>query len=127
MLVLAGPGSGKTKGVLTVSYNLSLNTSQEKNFRILGLTFTNKAADEMRLRVANLVRVRKQIVFRYIHSFCADVLRQHKRTFRDQSNFQIYSQDFDLQAVLDDAVKEAKKESDIISDLDKRRCLSYKD
>ena len=120
LLVLAGPGSGKTR-VLTCRIATILNTSQEKNFRILGLTFTNKAADEMRLRVANLVPGQESRLFLgTFHSFCADVLRQHGVHLGINPNFQIYSQDFDLQAVLDDAVKEAKKESDIISDLDKK-------
>ncbi|MDD5503775.1 MAG: ATP-dependent helicase [Candidatus Omnitrophica bacterium] len=120
LLVLAGPGSGKTR-VLTCRIAKILDKSQDKNFRILGLTFTNKAADEMRLRVANLVPGQESRLFLgTFHSFCADVLRQHGVHLGINPNFQIYSQDYDLQAVLDDAVTEAKKTSDIISDLDKK-------
>src|ERR1700694_2285332 len=54
LLVLAGPGSGKTQ-VLTCRIARLLDASKEHNFRILALTFTNKAADEMRGRVAGFV------------------------------------------------------------------------
>jgi len=120
LLVLAGPGSGKTR-VLTCRIAKILEESQDKNFRILGLTFTNKAADEMRMRVANLVPGQEGRLFLgTFHSFCADVLRQHGVHLGINPNFQIYSQDLDLQAVLDDAVNDAKKKSDLVSDLDKK-------
>lgn len=120
LLVLAGPGSGKTR-VLTCRIVRLLDTSGDKNFRILGLTFTNKAADEMRIRVANCLPGQEGRLFLgTFHSFCADVLRQHGTHLHIQPNFQIYSQEIDLQAVLEDAVKEAKKTSTLVSDLDKK-------
>ena len=119
LLVLAGPGSGKTR-VLTCRIARILDSSREKNFRILSLTFTNKAADEMRSRVTNFVPGQEGRLFLgTFHSFCADVLRQHGTHLNINPNFQIYSQDIDLQAVLNDAVEEAKKMSDVASDLDK--------
>ena len=54
LLVLAGPGSGKTQ-VLTCRVAQLLETSPDERFRILGLTFTNKAAHEMKTRIATLV------------------------------------------------------------------------
>ena len=120
LLVLAGPGSGKTK-VLTCRIARILESSRDKNFRILGLTFTNKAADEMRSRVINFVpRQEGRLFFGTFHSFCADVLRQHGTHLGINPNFHIYSQDVDLQAVLNDAVEEAKKMSPVVSDLDKK-------
>lgn len=119
LLVLAGPGSGKTR-VLTCRIARVLDSSREKNFRILGLTFTNKAADEMRSRVANLVPGQEGRLFLgTFHSFCADILRQHGTHLNINPNFQIYSQNIDLQAVLNDAV-EGKKMSNVVSDLDKK-------
>jgi len=120
LLVLAGPGSGKTR-VLTCRIARILDSSREKNFRILGLTFTNKAADEMRSRVANLVPGQEGRLFLgTFHSFCADILRQHGTHLNINPNFHIYSQNIDLQAVLNDVVEEAKKMSNVVSDLDKK-------
>ncbi|MDZ7367906.1 MAG: ATP-dependent helicase [candidate division KSB1 bacterium] len=120
LLVLAGPGSGKTK-VLTCRIARLLESSHDKNFRILGLTFTNKAADEMRNRVASFVPGQEGRLFLgTFHSFCSEVLRQHGTHLGINPNFHIYSQDVDLQAVLNDAVEEAKKTSNVVSDLDKK-------
>lgn len=120
VVVLAGPGSGKTR-VLTCRIARILDATREQNFRILGLTFTNKAADEMRTRVANFVPGEEGRLFLgTFHSFCADILRQHGTHLDINPNFNIYSQTADLNAVLNDAVEEAKKSSDIISDLDKK-------
>ncbi|WAC06806.1 MAG: ATP-dependent helicase [Thermodesulfobacteriota bacterium] len=120
LLVLAGPGSGKTK-VLTCRIARLLESTLDENFRVLGLTFTNKAADEMRSRVANFVPGQEERLFLgTFHSFCADVLRLHGTHLGINPNFHIYSQDADLQAVLNNAVEEAKKISDVVSDLDKK-------
>lgn len=120
ILVLAGPGSGKTR-VLTCRIAHILNTSRDENFRVLALTFTNKAADEMRGRIINYAPgLEGRLFLGTFHSFCADVLRQHGTHLNINPNFHIYSKDIDLQAVLDDAVDKAKKESNIISDFDKK-------
>ncbi|MCP4132039.1 MAG: ATP-dependent helicase [bacterium] len=120
MLVLAGPGSGKTR-VLTCRIANILKSTDDKKFRILALTFTNKAADEMRSRVADFVPGQEGRLFLgTFHSFCADVLRQHGVHLNINPNFNIYSQNADLQLLLNDAVEEAKKRSNLVSDLDKK-------
>lgn len=120
LLVLAGPGTGKTR-VLTNRIAYILDSSRDQNFRILALTFTNKAADEMRDRVTNLVpRLKDRLFLGTFHSFCANVLRQHGTHLKIKPDFHIYSQDADLQALLNDAVEEMKQMYDIISDLDKK-------
>jgi len=121
MLVLAGPGSGKTR-VLSCRIARILEETHDQNFRILGLTFTNKAADEMRSRIERFVPGEQGRLFLgTFHSFCADVLRQHGTHLNINPNFQIYSQESDLQAVLDRAIdKRAKQKSDLISDIDKK-------
>ena len=120
LLVLAGPGSGKTN-VLTCRIARILESSINKNFRILGLTFTNKAADEMRERVEKFIPGQKERLFLgTFHSFCADILRQHGTHLGIAPNFKIYSQQNDLQALLNDAVEEAKKNHAIVTDKDKK-------
>jgi len=120
LLVLAGPGSGKTR-VLTSRVARLLDNTREENFRILCLTFTNKAADEMRNRVTTLVPGEERRLFLgTFHSFCAEILRQHGSHIGIRPNFTIYSQDTDLAAILGDAVEGAKRESPIVSNLDKK-------
>ena len=104
MLVLAGPGSGKTR-VITCRIARLLNESQDERFRILALTFTNKAAHEMASRVAQLVPgLEGRATIDTFHGFCSRVLRQHGVHLGIKPNFEIYSQAADRQAVLADAL-----------------------
>ncbi|MDH4187911.1 MAG: UvrD-helicase domain-containing protein, partial [Nitrospira sp.] len=120
LLVLAGPGSGKTR-VLTCRIAHILDSSQDENFRVLGLTFTNKAADEMRSRVTKYVPGQEGRVFLgTFHSFCADILRQHGTHLNINPNFNIYGQEEDLQAILNDAVDEAKNKSNLVRDIHRK-------
>lgn len=113
ILVLAGPGSGKTR-VLTCRIARILDSNPDKNFRILGLTFTNKASDEMRVRVEKYVPGQERRLFLgTFHSFCADVLRQHGMHLGIKPSFTIYSRDDDLQKVLNDAVEDVKHRSEL--------------
>jgi len=75
----------------------------------------------MRGRVAAFVPGQEGRLFLgTFHSFCADVLRQHGTHLGINPNFQIYSQEADLLAVLDEAVREAKRTSAVVSDLDRK-------
>ena len=110
LLVLAGPGSGKTR-VLTYRISRLIADTPEKHFRILGLTFTNKAAAEMRERVEGLVpNARERVLLTTFHSFCADVLRQHGHHIGLRPDFTILGQAADRQGLLDDAIATVTKE-----------------
>jgi len=72
LLVVAGPGSGKTR-VLTERIRRLLNES-EGHFRILALTFTNKAANEMKDRLSEFPDINQRAFIGTMHSFCMEVL-----------------------------------------------------
>ena len=104
LLILAGAGSGKTK-VLTVriAYLLAQGVNP---YEILAITFTNKAAKEMKSRVEGLVGdVANRIWLSTFHSFCAKFLRFEIDNFLGyNSNFTIYDTS-DSQAVIKGALK----------------------
>lgn len=115
LLVLAGPGSGKTQ-VLTCRIARLLEESKDQKFRILALTFTNKAADEMKGRVAGLVPgLEDRATIGTFHSFCGQVLRQHGVHVGINPDFTIYSADNDRRAVLEDALRRAQSEGHKVS------------
>ena len=104
LLILAGAGSGKTK-VLTV--RIAQLLAQGVNpYEILAITFTNKAAKEMKSRVEGLVGdVANRIWLSTFHSFCAKFLRFEIDNFLGyNSNFTIYDTS-DSQAVIKGALK----------------------
>ncbi|TGO03111.1 ATP-depentend DNA helicase [Candidatus Thiomargarita nelsonii] len=106
LLLLAGPGSGKTR-VLTYRIARLLEMSPNKHFNILGLTFTNKAAGEMRSRIEGLVsNARERTLLTTFHSFCAKILRQHGNHIGLHPDFTILSQDHDREAILHEAIKQ---------------------
>ena len=105
LLVLAGPGSGKTR-VLTCRIARLLDSTRDQRFRVLALTFTTKAAHEMAKRVAALVPgLEGRTDVDTFHGFCAQVLRQHGVHLGIKSDFAIYSRSADRQAVLEDALR----------------------
>ena len=104
LLILAGAGSGKTK-VLTVRI-AHLLAEGVNPYEILAITFTNKAAKEMKSRVEGLVGdVANRIWLSTFHSFCAKFLRFEIDSFLGyNSNFTIYDTS-DSQAVIKAALK----------------------
>jgi|LSQX01.2.fsa_nt_gb DNA helicase-2/ATP-dependent DNA helicase PcrA len=72
LLVVAGPGSGKTR-VLTERVRRLL-TQKREHFRVLALTFTNKAANEMKERLQAIPDVEQRTFIGTLHSFCTNVL-----------------------------------------------------
>ncbi|MYB18486.1 MAG: ATP-dependent helicase [Holophagales bacterium] len=91
LLVLAGPGSGKTR-ILTTRIARLLHEAEDAPFRVLALTFTNRAADEMRGRIERMApEAEHRLFIGTFHAFSADVLRQHGQHLGIKTDFRIYS------------------------------------
>jgi DNA helicase II / ATP-dependent DNA helicase PcrA len=91
LLVVAGAGSGKTR-VLTRRIAHLLATGDAPPWGILAITFTNKAAEEMRNRVAELVGEKraKSMWVSTFHSSCLRILRSHADRLGYRPNFTVY-------------------------------------
>jgi len=105
--VLAGPGSGKTKVLVhRIAYLIASGIPPEN---ILAVTFTNKAANEMRQRVFKLVGQRAtQAFIGTFHSLALRILREHAREIGFLPNFSIFDEDDSVSLI-----KEAMKELEI--------------
>ena len=117
VIVLAGPGSGKT-AVLTERIKRILLNSQDQSFRVLALTFTNKAAAEMSERILDGNQENDHRLFiGTFHSFCSEVLRNHGTYVGINSNFEIYSSDDDVNDIISDLqLKYNEENGDTIPD-----------
>jgi DNA helicase-2/ATP-dependent DNA helicase PcrA len=99
LLVLAGAGSGKTR-VLTHRIAYLLATGQAQPSEILAITFTNKAAGEMRERVEQLIgRVSRLMWVMTFHSACARILRADAQRLGYKRAFTIYDEADSLRMV----------------------------
>ncbi len=90
VLVLAGAGSGKTR-VLTTRIAYLVEEKQVPPEAILAITFTNKAANEMKERLSGYIDVSRSWVCT-IHSMCVRIIRAFAAEVGVQSNFSIYSE-----------------------------------
>lgn len=115
-LVLAGPGAGKTR-VLTTRIARLLQDSKERKFKILALTFTTKAAAEMRARVESLVPglTDERTFVGTFHAFCTQILRQHGSHVKIKPDFGILSQREEQEALLAESLKAAIKRGENFS------------
>ena len=104
LLVLAGPGSGKTR-VLTTRIARLLHEAPDESFRVLALTFTNRAADEMRERIERMApEAEHRLFIGTFHAFSADVLRQHGQHLGIRTDFRIYSTNEDRAEIASRAI-----------------------
>src|SRR5437868_5497410 len=102
LIVVAGPGSGKTRVITRrVAYLVAQGVQP---WQILAITFTNKAADEMRRRIDDLIGAGGGVHVSTFHSFCARMLRQYEPPGR-KHNYTIYDED-DARACVKRIVRE---------------------
>lgn len=104
LLLLAGAGSGKTR-VLTHRVAYLIEEEEVNPYNILAITFTNKAAEEMRERVDRIVSFGAQSVWvSTFHALCVRILRRFIDRLDYQTNFTIYDSD-DQKAVVKNCLK----------------------
>ena len=99
LLIIAGPGSGKTR-VITRRIAYIARVVGITPYRIAAVTFTNKAAREMRQRLASLLgQASEQVTTSTFHAFCASVLRRESERIGIDRDFAIYD-DADQMALM---------------------------
>ncbi len=104
VLILAGAGSGKTR-VLTNRTAYMIDEIGISPWNILAITFTNKAADEMRSRIDALVGYGSESIWvATFHSTCVRILRRHIDLIGYDNNFTIYDTD-DSKSVMREVLK----------------------
>ncbi len=105
LLILAGAGSGKTR-VLTHRIAYLIDEKGVNPWNILAITFTNKAAGEMRERVDRIVGFGSESIWvSTFHSTCVRILRRHIERLGYSTNFTIYDAD-DQKTLMKDVCKQ---------------------
>lgn len=106
LLVVAGAGSGKTR-MLTVRIAYLIEHCHVEPSQILAVTFTNKAAKEMKERVAGLVAGASGVTLTTFHSFCCMLLRRWSKYAGFEKGFTIYDES-DSEKLMKNTLKELK-------------------
>ena len=93
LLLIAGPGAGKTKTLIHRIARL-LQTGAARPWEILAVTFSVRAAGELRLRLADLLgeQVARGVTAATFHSICARMLREHAGVFGRTEHYTVYDQ-----------------------------------
>ncbi len=107
MIILAGAGSGKTR-VLTYKVVYLIEHEKVDPSNILMVTFTNKAANEMKERISKLIKTNEKPTIGTFHSLCARILRIEGKHIGFSERFTIYDSADSI-----DAIKEAMKLANI--------------
>ena len=112
LLILAGAGSGKTR-VLTHRIAYLIDEKGVNPWNILAITFTNKAAGEMRERVDRIVGFGSESIWvSTFHSTCVRILRRHIERLGYSTNFTIYDAD-DQKTLMKDVCKQLQIDTKI--------------
>ena len=133
ILVLAGAGSGKTSVLISRIIHL-IEELQVPADAILGLTFTNKAAGEMRSRIAKILGTKKasDVMLSTFHSFCFYVLKKEIHHLGYAKNFTIYD-DKDIKRIQDqiegkegnEELSDSKLKAELISSLKAYNAVNF--
>ena len=109
LLLLAGPGAGKTRTLTHRAAHL-ISSGQAKPWEILAVTFSVRAAGELRLRLADLLgeTVARAVTAATFHSVCARLLREHASVFGRTERYTIYDQ-ADMRRVIDWLLSDAER------------------
>ncbi|MBO5413751.1 MAG: DNA helicase PcrA [Clostridia bacterium] len=115
-LVIAGAGSGKTK-VLTHKISYLINEKNVKPWNILAITFTNKAANEMKQRIENLVggQATNDMWIGTFHSICVRILRKFIDRIGFDSSFIIFDAS-DQKSLVKQCLKELNIDDKLFTD-----------
>lgn len=122
ILILAGAGSGKTR---TITYRIAnmIKNININPYSILAVTFTNKAAKEMRERIESLIgEEAKKCTISTFHSFGVRLLRMYAKELAYDSNFTIYDSDDQrrvVKAILKEYGLEKVNDRDLVSAISK--------
>lgn len=115
LLILAGAGSGKTR-VLTHRAAFLIEEKQVEPWNIMAITFTNKAAREMRDRIDNIVGYGAESIWVHtFHSSCVRILRKYIDRIGYDNNFTIYDTD-DVKAVIKEVCKKLNIDSKYVKE-----------
>ena len=109
LLLLAGPGAGKTKTLIHRVAHL-LATGRARPHEILAVTFSVRAAGELRLRLADLLgeAAARGVTAATFHSICARILREHAGVFGRTDAYTVYDQG-DVRRVIDWLLSDAQR------------------
>jgi DNA helicase II / ATP-dependent DNA helicase PcrA len=109
LLLVAGPGAGKTR-TLTHRVAYLLATGQARPWEILAVTFSVRAAGELRLRLTDLLgeEQARGVTAATFHSVCARILREHATVFGRTQAYTVYDQ-ADVRRVIDWLLSDAQR------------------
>ncbi|HEV8130163.1 MAG TPA: UvrD-helicase domain-containing protein, partial [Acidobacteriota bacterium] len=124
LLILAGAGSGKTRTItFRIAYLIDQNYARPEN--ILAVTFTNKAAAEMKQRVLHLLAARSgNPMLSTFHSFAVRVLRRHIDRLGYGRDFTIYDSD-DQKSAIKSILKEQQVDESLLPHRKVHSMISY--
>lgn len=112
MLVLAGPGSGKTR---VLAMRVARLVAEDSDAAVLALTFTNRAAAEMRERVDHLLgRRADRAHLCTFHAYATEILRQHGSHLDIRPDFALLTLDEDRLALLEPVVRELEEAGQLV-------------